>query len=124
MCGIDYNNKTYMDYRKITNKSTKQYYYRTKASTNEVGVREYNGTPLIAVGSPYGEVGGTLVIKLSSGKIFTAIIGDTKGDRCRHDDGSMLEFIVDTDILSKDIIRKGNLEELYGGHITNVWKQY
>lgn len=112
-----------MDYRKITDKTAPQYYYRVNATTNSDGVREYEGLPLIAMGLHYGYIGDVMLIEFSTGETLQAIIGDTKGDRCRHDDGSMLEFIVDTKTLDDDIKRLGNLEKLYGGHIVNVWKQ-
>jgi len=99
--------KTYMDYRKITNKSSKQWALQQLAQTDENGFRVFNGKYLVAVGSYYAtEVGKELRIALEDGTIFYAMVGDLKQDI--HTDknnqyvpanGNIVEFIVDTDKL-------------------------
>jgi hypothetical protein len=99
--------KTYMDYRKITNKSSKQWALQQLAETDENGFRVFNGKYLVAVGTYYAnEVGKELRITLDNGFVFYAMVGDIKMDI--HTDannqyvpinGNIVEFIVDTDKL-------------------------
>lgn len=99
--------KTYMDYRKITDKTSKQWNLQQLATTNEKGFRVFNGRYLVAVGTYYAtEVGKELRITLDNGFVFYAMVGDIKMDI--HTDannqyvpanGNIVEFIVDTDKL-------------------------
>ena len=99
--------KTYMDYRKITNKSSKQWALQQLAQTDENGFRIFNGRYLVAVGTYYAkEVGKEMRITLEDGKEVRVIIGDIKQDI--HTDknnqyvpanGNIVEFIVDVDKL-------------------------
>ena len=99
--------KTYMDYRKITNKSSKQWALQQLATTNEKGFRVFNGKYLVAIGTYYSkDVGKELRITLEDGTVFYAMVGDIKQDI--HTDknnqyvpvnGNIVEFIVDTDKL-------------------------
>jgi hypothetical protein len=99
--------KTYMDYRKITDKTSKQWNLQQLATTNEKGFRVFNGRYLVAVGSYYAnEVGKELKITLDNGFVFYAMVGDIKMDI--HTDannqyvpinGNIVEFIVDIDKL-------------------------
>jgi hypothetical protein len=99
--------KTYMDYRKIKDKTSKQWNLQQLATTNEKGFRVFNGRYLVAVGSYYAnEVGKELKITLDNGFVFYAMVGDIKMDV--HTDannqyvpinGNIVEFIVDTDKL-------------------------
>jgi len=105
--GADGAFKTYMDYRKITNQSSKQWHLQQLAVTNDDGFRMFNGKYLIAVGSYYSkEVGKEFRITLADGFTFNAIVGDLKMDK--HTDnnnqympenGNIVEFIVDVDKL-------------------------
>lgn len=99
--------KTYMDYRKITDKSSKQWALQQLAETDENGFRVFNGKYLVAVGTYYSkDVGKEMRITLEDGKKINVIIGDIKQDI--HTDknnqyvpvnGNIVEFIVDTDKL-------------------------
>lgn len=109
--------KTYMDYRTITNKSSKQWHLQQLATTNENGFRVFNDKYLIAVGSYYSkEVGKEFRITLSDGITFNAIVGDLKMDK--HTDsnnqyvpmnGNIIEFIVDIDKLDPLTARLGDV---------------
>ena len=99
--------KTYMDYRKITDKSSKQWALQQLATTNEKGFRVFNGKYLVAVGTYYSkDVGKEMRITLEDGKKINVMVGDIKQDI--HTDknnqyvpinGNIVEFIVDTDKL-------------------------
>lgn len=104
----DTSKKTYMDFKKITSKSSDQYKIQQldNVYTDDEGFRRIDDKFIVAVGSFYGKVGQELRIELSTGRVFNAIIGDQKADRHtdsnnqRHkSDGSVLEFLVSTDSL-------------------------
>lgn len=111
-----------MDYRKVTNKSSRQYYYVENGWTRSDGMRMYGDRELWALGSLYGNVGDKINIYLSSGKMIRAIKADAKQVTCEHPDGSMIEGIVDSDILYRDNrwIGKDGLNDDYEGYVTKV----
>ena len=101
--------KTYMDYKKITDKSSKQWHLQQLAYTDSEGFRKFNGSYLVAVGTYYAdEVGKEFRVTLDSGIVFHAMVGDIKQDI--HTDannqyvtmnGNIMEFIVDVDKLDE-----------------------
>ena len=104
--------KTYMDFRKIKNKTSKQWNRQQLATTNEEGFRMFNGKYLVAVGTYYATaVGKELRVTLEDGSTFYAMVGDIKMDI--HTDannqyiptnGNIIEFIVEVDKL--DLLTK------------------
>ena len=109
--------KTYMDYRKIKDKTSKQWNLQQLATTNEKGFRVFNGRYLVAVGTYYAtEVGKELKITLDNGFVFYAMVGDIKMDI--HTDannqyipinGNIVEFIVDTNKLDPKTKKLGDV---------------
>lgn len=109
--------KTYMDYRKIKDKTSKQWNLQQLATTNEKGFRIFNGRYLVAVGTYYAtEVGKELKITLDNGFVFYAMVGDIKMDI--HTDannqyipinGNIVEFIVDTNKLDPKTKKLGDI---------------
>ncbi len=101
--------KTYMDYRKITNTSSRQWHLQQLAYTDSEGFRKFNDSYLVAVGTYYAdEVGKEFRVTLDSGIVFHAMVGDIKQDI--HTDannqyvttnGNIMEFIVDADKLDE-----------------------
>lgn len=121
--------KTYMDYRKITDKTSKQWNLQQLATTNEKGFRVFNGRYLVAVGTYYAnEVGKELKITLDNGFVFYAIVGDIKMDI--HTDannqyipinGNIVEFIVDTNKLDPMTKKLGDVSNLgFKGKIIKI----
>ena len=108
--------KTYMDYKKITNKSSRQWHLQQLAYTDSAGFRKFNDSYLVAVGTYYADkVGKEFRVTLDSGIVFHAMVGDIKQDI--HTDannqyvtanGNILEFIVDIDKLDKLTKKLGN----------------
>lgn len=105
-------NKTYMHYKAITNKSSKQYQLQQHPDiyTDEEGFRKIDDKFMIAVGTYFQvEVGQEVKVELDSGK-FSAIIGDIKANKhvdenIQHKvDGSIIEFLVGDNLLP--IIKK------------------
>jgi hypothetical protein len=109
--------KTYMDYEKITNKSSRQWHLQQLAYTDSEGFRKFNDSYLVAVGTYYAdEVGKEFRITLDSGIVFHAMVGDIKQDI--HTDannqyvtmnGNIVEFIVDVDKLNELTRDLGNV---------------
>lgn len=109
--------KTYMDYRTITDKNSKQWELQQQAWTEGRGFRKIGEHFLVTVGTFYAkEVGKELLITLEDGTELKAIVGDIKQDR--HTDptnryvpinGNIVEFIVDTKKLDPEVIRRGDV---------------
>lgn len=121
--------KTYMDYRKIKDKTSKQWNLQQLATTNEKGFRVFNGKYLVAVGTYYAtEVGKELKITLDNGFVFYAMVGDIKMDI--HTDannqyvpinGNIIEFIVDIDKLDPKTKKLGDISNLgFEGKIVRI----
>lgn len=122
--------KTYMDYRKITDRTSKQYALQQRASTDDHGLRTLRGRYMVAVGSYFGvKVGQYIDVVLSDGEVLKCIIGDAKQDI--HTDtnnlhglnGDTVEFIVNQKILKEvtDVI--GNISDVsdeFDGKVTEV----
>ena len=128
---VDGKFKTYMDYRKITNKNSKQWELQEQAWTEGRGFRKIGEHFLVAVGTFYAdEVGKELLIELEGGQQIKAIVGDIKQDR--HTDptnryvpinGNIVEFIVDTEKLDPEVIRHGDVSWLgLNGKIKSIWE--
>lgn len=112
--------KSYMDFRAITNKNSKQYKLQQQAYTDK-GFRKINSKYLIALGSYYGEVGDEVIVLIGETKL-ECIIGDIKADKHtdkenkRHlSDNSVIEFIVDTNTLENIVKKMGDCS--YTTHI-------
>lgn len=123
--------KTYMSYRAITDKKSKQYEIQQKAYTDRNGLRKYAGRYLVAVGTPYGKVGDYIDVVMDNGEVINCIIGDSKSDRYWHlvygEDGRILsynvvEFIVDTPELDEEAKEWGDISKIDGfyGNVTEI----
>lgn len=122
------NRKSYMYYQAITNTSSKQYRLQNRAYTNSEGLRMLNGRYMIALGSRYSiNIGQYVDLVLDNGTIIECILGDAKSDR--HTDvtnsialdGSVAEFIVDTN-LNSDSKYRGDVSYSYEGWDSPVAK--
>ena len=122
--------KTYMDYRKITDKNSKQWKLQEQAWTEGRGFRKIGEHFLVAVGTFYtDEVGKELLIEFEDGQRIKAIVGDIKQDK--HTDptnryvpinGNIVEFIVDIEKLDPEVIRRGDVSWLgLNGRIKSIW---
>lgn len=99
--------KTYMDYRMITSKTSKQ--YQLIHNSGQISVQNdgllvsEDGFIGVALGSYWGEVGTKYKFILSSGQELKVIKVDEKDDRdtyygCVHkDDTSVIEFVIQSD---------------------------
>ena len=116
--------KSYMGYEAITDTTSKQWKLQQEAETESAyGLRMLNDYFMIAVTSRYGEIGDVLEIDFHGGSML-AIIGDIKGkghDSCQSlRDGSVVEFIVDSEKLHPTIRKLGDLNVLFKGSIKTI----
>lgn len=117
--------KSFMPYRAITDKSSKQFELQQYATTeNAYGLRMLDDYFMVAVTSQYGEVGDLLEIELESGWLL-AIVGDIKSaghDDCKSfQDNSVIEFIIDNNRLNEEIKYHGDLNILFKGEIKRIY---
>jgi hypothetical protein len=136
---IDTHFKAYMDYRTLTDESSLQWQIQANAYTDEQGFRCIEDDYIIAVGTYYSsKCGDRYRITLENGKVFTALIGDIKANHDTNqtnqyceitgDDGELIcgnviEFIIDTDIMNKDILNDGTVCDLgFEGNIVKLEK--
>ena len=106
--------KSFMDYGCI--KTWKQHDLQKIAYTGNYGIRQVNGRYCVAVGSAFTtEIGTYIDLVLENGEIIPCILADCKDDEdtdinniITHD-GSLAEFVVDTDFLSKTVKYTGDI---------------
>lgn len=115
--------KSYMDYRAITAKTSRQYILQhTLAYTGDYGLRMVNGRYCVALGSYYTKTIGQYVdIELENGKIIHGILADQKSNahtdamNQMHSDGSVVEFVVDGTVFDPAVIKHtGDISYLNG----------
>lgn len=105
--------KSWMDWRSITYRNSRQWRMQQIAYTCEDGFRRVDGLYMVALGTYflYGGVGDVFDITLSSGITFRAVVGDIKSDRHTDasnrfhlSDGSVVEFIVDRQVMCRYVL--------------------
>jgi hypothetical protein len=116
--------KSYMDYRTITDVTSKQYELQKHADTNWCGMRMVDNKYCIAVGSYYSTtVGQAVDVIMKNGNTIHCIVADLKQDihtdstNRQNPNGSVIEFLVDTDILHHRIQKAGDIS-----YFDTVWK--
>lgn len=132
--------KTYMDYRAITNTTSKQYkYIQQYMEVHDSGLLiDKDGFIGVALGSYYGNIGDRFYFTLDTGVVLPVVKIDAKADihtdnlGCQHsDDSSVLEFVIDFDKalnffgrLSNQYVLNGNFNnyETFKGKIVKVEK--
>lgn len=121
--------KTFMDYRTITDSTSKQWALQQDAHTDENGLRKIGEYYCIAVGSGIvDKIGTKLKIKLVSGSEFYAIVADQKADihtdktnKYRHVSngrGNVIEFIVNENCLPAIVLQMGNVDYMPNGNFS------
>ena len=132
--------KTYMDYRAITDRSSKQYkYIRDNMMLDETTgfLVDEDGFIGVALGSYYGVIGDRYYVTLESGVVLPLVKveekadGDTDGGCYHYSDGSVIEFVIDVDYADSyfgqygnGLILSGNYNnyDLFKGKIEKVEK--
>lgn len=122
--------KCYMDYRTITDTSSRQYKLRQVATTDENGLRKIGDYYCVAMGTFYGDVGDTFYIETDEGASWKVILADIKADNHTNSthqytkaNGCIMEFLVDTNKLPTSIKTSGTVNGLgFQGDIIVVKK--
>ena len=124
--------KSYMSYKAITSRSSKQWQLQQYAYTDGNGIRCIDGRPMVAVGTGWGlVVGDTALVTCANGNSFEVVIGDIKADVHTLSDnktgaanGCRCEFIVDSSVLNNNVKVMGNVAvlEAYSGYVVNITK--
>ena len=131
--------KTYMDWRAVTNTSSDQYKCIKKYGwRDDDGFMRANGERdlgieddyyMIALGSYYGtKIGTKYRITTDTGNVFYGILADQKADIHTNStnqyasNNDIVEFLVDTRYLRKDVRRMGsaNVHNLLEGNISKI----
>lgn len=115
--------KTYMDYKKITNKSSKQWQFiHNSGQINIVNGYLMSGEYIgVALGSYFGEIGSKFIFTLEDGKEIKVIKVEEKADAhtingCQQRwDNSVIEFVIDSDYFPK-----ANNGYVYSGNFNNL----
>lgn len=122
--------KSYERYTAITRKSSDQYKLQQIAYTGDYGIRMVDGRYCVALGSRWSvTIGEKLDVYMEDGTVIPVILGDCKQDRHTDatnswglDNGDVLEFIVDEDMIP-DLVRKtGSLNCIFAGKVSNIVK--
>ncbi len=114
-------NKTWMDWRKITAVNSRQYKLQKYAVTAYDGIRTVNGRYCIAIGTFFNAAVGQYVdLILKNGTTIECIVGDIKDDRDTDENNVFTvhsnccsEFVVDIEVLTKDVQVSGDTSKLY-----------
>lgn len=132
--------KAYMDYRCITDKTSKQYELQQDAETDEQGLRKYGDYYLIGLGTYYAtSAGEKFRITLENDKVFYAMTGDIKADIHTDENNiyspvydsngkfisaNVVEFIVDTKAMDRKAKLSGSVGtyENFSGNIVKIEK--
>lgn len=132
--------KTWMSYRAISSPDefksgwvSPQWKVQQKAYTDEKGFRKVDEYYCIAIGFGWNcKVGDTVLVVLSSGNSFKAIMGDEKSwehtDEATHKvhvrDGSVVEFIIDPDVMDPYYSRKVGIKAMpeFSGSVVGIYK--
>lgn len=125
--------KTYMDYKMITDKSSKQWQYinasgKIKIENGYLMEGEYIG---VALGSYFGEIGTKYIFALDTGKQIKVVKIEEKADAhtkngCQQKwDGSVIEFVIDSNAFKKSAngyVYNGNFNNIdqFNGHIEKI----
>lgn len=131
--------KTYMDYRAVTARDSRQYWFIKDEMTvdEQTGfLYDKDGFIGVALGSFYGEIGDRYYFTLESGVVLPLVKCEEKADddtdyrNCYHtSDNSVIEFVIDKNYaleyfgrLSNDYILNGNYNNysLFKGEIIKV----
>lgn len=117
--------KSYMDYRKITVKTSPHYKLQQIAYTDPAtGIRMIDGRYCMAVGSYYTtKIGTKIDAVLTTGVVIPGILADCKADihtdketHRQNPNGSVIEFVVDKDQLPYKPMIMGDIS-----HMTDEW---
>ena len=116
--------KSWMSYKAITNRSSKQYRLQQIASTGYAGMRTVNNRYCVAIGTAFDASIGTYIdLILEDGFVIHCIVADIKNPK--HTDANNVftitgktkkticctEFVIDLEKLNLDAMESGNISD-------------
>jgi hypothetical protein len=108
--------KSYMSYKAITNKYSKQYKLQQRAATGNYGIRMVDGRYCAVLGSFFKkEIGTYFDLVLENGTVIKCVLSDikssihTKEDNITSFNGCISEFIVDISHLPSNVKKTGDI---------------
>lgn len=119
----------YMDYRAITDTSSKQWELQQIAWTESDGFRRIGDDYCVALGTFYGQVGDRFRITTDKGNVYSVTMADAKGydsNGWYHIAGNgkinLIEFIVATEYLPSEVTVMGDcgVLENIGGNVVKI----
>ena len=129
---IQYDNavKNWMDYRCITDKTSPQWSLLRSVYIDENGLCKIGIYYCVAMGRHFGNIGDKYRITFENGNTELLIHSDIKDDKdvvmqTYHSwNNSILEFLVDTNVLNKNVKRSGDVNTLsdFNGKIIKIEK--
>ena len=131
--------KTYMDYRLTSDPTSRQYWFiKDNLKVDKSGfLYDKDGFIAVALGSYFGSIGDRFYITLDTGIVLPLVKAEEKANKdvyngCYHKhDGSVIEFVTDTDkagsyfgVYGNGLVLQGNYNnhELFSGEIIKVEK--
>ncbi len=130
--GLDLSAKTYMCYRKITDKTSRQYEYiynSGEITVNDNGFLVTDDRYIgVAMGSYFGDIGSKYIMYLDNGKIIKVVKVEAKADDDTCNNGFMgavnndvIEFVVDSQSPYMQRRKRSN-GLIYGGNFNNYYE--
>ena len=129
---IDTSFKCYMDGKYVTDTTSRQYGYVHNPRTiiGNYGIYNLNNKYLVALSPRYGKIGDTVKITLDTGIQLNVMISDFKKHnetklgwgmhKISKNQNCLLEFIVDSNKVSKKILKTGDFSRIYPGQIVKI----
>lgn len=118
-CDTESTFKSYMHYGYITDSSSKQWVLQQSATTGSDGIRYVADRMMVAMAGY--EVGLNIDVIFDNGIEIPVIIGDVKGStNCKHPDGSILEVIVDHNLMDQKVRYDGSYDSIFPGSIKEL----
>lgn len=120
----------FLDYRTLTDTSSKQYELQQYAYNGDYGIREVDGYYCVAVSSMYGNVGDKIKVTTDRGNSYWCIIADIKGydaiNGWYHVNSqgtiNLIEFVVDSDYIPNECWQMGDMGIInsIGGNVVSI----
>lgn len=116
VCDVNADFASYMDYRTLTKRTSKQYALQGLSETKELGHRTHQEKKQIATHKQYGAIGDKITVTFEDNSQETFVIADHKANTdCSHPVGdtgrtSIIEMVVDTNKVERTDIRDGEIK--------------
>ena len=113
--------------QKITREGSRQLAYVILSTTDEIGFCLFQDRFMVAMGSYYGDLGSCFLVTLSNGVQLEVVMTERKRDdhtdrlnQHHLSDGSVIEFIIDRDVMDKNLQERGDMFAVFGGYPVKI----